>query len=187
MWIHFLELDKFNTLNRPMVDIILKPVDMASEMLFYSNASAKFDLGFSAILGQKWLKGVWEPGFIENNEPSIEYLELYTLCAGILTWKKHLTNIHMLVHCDNQAVVAMINGLASKCGNCMTLLQILILDGLIHNRKISTVYITSRDNFLSDALSRGQMNHFKWLGPHMNLEQDQISSKIWPMSKIWRD
>ena len=148
-------------LNRPMVDLVVQPITKAVEKQLFSDASAHPDLGFGAILGKRWVKNTWDPGFMRQHDPSIEYLELFAVCTRILTWQQELTNIHLLVHCDNQAVVSMINGLTSKCRNCMKLLRILVLDGLIYNRKLTAIYVTSKNNFLSDSLSRNQMDRFR--------------------------
>ena len=92
---------------------------------------------------------------------------------------------NLLVHCDNQAVVAMINRLVSSCKNCMKLIRILTLDGLVHNRKLSAIYVTSKDNYLADSLSRGQMHQFRKLGPDMNDWQNPIHVDMWPLLKLW--
>ena len=126
-----------------------------------------------------------EGGFIKNCQPGIEYLELYALTAGVLTWESHLSNRHMILHCDNMAVVHMVNNLTSSCPCCMTLLRILTLNGLIFNRKIIVHYVTSKNNRLSDVLSRGQMARFRALRPLMNQQSDLIDQCIWPLSKLW--
>ena len=67
----------------------------------------------SGLLGGK-------PSFRLEN-PSIEYLELFALAAGLLTWRDEpeLKNRQITIFCDNQAVVDMINDMSSKCGKCM--------------------------------------------------------------------
>ena len=67
-------------------------------------------------------------------KPSIEYLELAALCIGIISWGQYLTNCRIVIFCDNQAVVHMVNKLMSSCSNCMVLLRMLVLDGLKNNR-----------------------------------------------------
>ena len=69
--------------NRPMVD--LSVMHTAEEIFFYSDASANQDLGFGCVYQNQWIFERWEPGFVASKKPSIEYLELFGLCAGILT------------------------------------------------------------------------------------------------------
>ena len=85
LWIEFL-LDNNSACCRPMVD--LSRVDSSVEIGFSSDASAAEHLGFAAVFGTRWIQAFWNPDFIEQNEPSIKYLELYALTAGILTWKE---------------------------------------------------------------------------------------------------
>ena len=186
IWLEFLTQTQISkVINRPMIDIMDET--KAKEIGFYSDSSAAPDLGFGAIFGKFWTFGQWNPQFIKQQKPSIEYLELFALCAGILTWHEHrkLNNTKIIVHCDNQAVVGMINKLSSSCKNCMVLLRLLVLDGLIHNRRLSARYIKSRDNVLSDVLSRLKIEKFKSLAPNMQAYLDKIPSHIWPLDKIW--
>ena len=77
----------------------------ANDIGFASDASAAETLGYGAIFKDKWLFGQWEPGYIKNLKPSIEYLELFALTAGILTWGHLIRNVRILVWCDNASVV----------------------------------------------------------------------------------
>ena len=98
--------------------------------------------------------------FIETKDPSIEYLELYGLTAALLTWGEFIHDIRVLVFCDNQAVVSMVNNLTSSCKNCMFLLRLITLNNLVNNRRVFVQYIRSSDNELPDALSRLQFSRF---------------------------
>ena len=185
VWLQFLLGDLQTVSCRPMVD--LTKVDNSVEVGFYSDASASAKLGFGAIFGNRWIKGKWGQQFIADNHPSIEYLELFALTAGILTWQNELRDKRFCIHCDNTAVVQMINNLTSSCGNCMILIRLITLNGIKHNRRLTARYIASEANELSDALSRNQMEHFRKVGPHMNQDSDVISADIWLIDKIWKD
>ena len=84
------------------------------------------------------------------------------------------------------AVVHMINEMTSSCKQCMYLLQLLVLNGLQRKRWLSAKFISTKDNFLSDALSRGQMSHFRRLGQDMNNKGDSVCEAIWPIEKVWQ-
>ena len=185
IWLQFLQGDLQKVVNRPMVDL-LGTLSTSEQVGFYSDASALEILGFGALLNTHWIQGDWETEFIRQVHPSIEYLELFALMAGILTWQDHelLVNCRITVFCDNMAVVHMINNMVSSCKNCMYLIRILTLNGLRYNRRLTATYVSSRNNFLSDALSRNQKDHFRTLGPHMAELLDSIPQDIWPLSKI---
>ena len=168
--------------NRPMVD--LSKYDTSTDIGFYSHASASKKLGFGAIYRDRWIRGDWTEEFITAVEPSIEFLELFALVAGLLTWQEEegLCNNKISIHCDNQAVVHMINNLSSGCCHCMVLIRLITLNGLKYNWHLSARYIKSKDNKLSDALSRNQMDCFRAIGPHVRQHLDSI----WPLSKLWK-
>ena len=161
VWIQFLSnSDIQRVVNKPMIDFANKKEDDSVEIGFYSDASAAKQLGCRAILKNRWIKAKWNEHFITDCKPSIEYLELFALTAGVLAWEncEEMKDRKIRLHCDNQAVVQMVNNLTSSCKNCMVLIRILILNGLLANRKLSAVYVRTCDNGLADALSRDQMS-----------------------------
>ena len=166
----------------PMVDL-LSTAQTSEDICFYSDASGKY--GYGCLLNNKWIHGCWDTEFLTNCKPSIEFLELFALVAGILTWQHELRDARFTVFCDNTAIVQMINSLTSSCANCVNLLRLLTLNGLQFNRRISAKYVDTKSNFLADALSRGQMDHFRKLGPVMNIQPDSIDDRLWPIQKVW--
>ena len=158
----------------------------SDKICFYSDASTAENLGFGCLYGSNWIFGKWEPDFISHFKPSIEYLEIFALCAGLLTWQGRICDCRIVIFCNNTAVVQMINNISSKCQNCMFLLRILVLNGLLYNRRVSATYVNMKKNFLADTLSRQQISRLKKLGPHMNQQPDAINTDIWPLSKLWQ-
>ena len=170
---------------RPMVDLELAAVT-ARELFFYSDASANQALGFGAIFQKRWIFAQWENGFIKSCNPSIEYLELVGLAAALLTWGELIMDQKVIFFCDNTAVVAMVNNMTSSCENCMYLLRLIMLDNLIHNRRVFIKYVRTFDNYLADALSRLQFDRFWKLAPKgTNPLPCKLSSLVWPVSNIW--
>ena len=160
----------------------------ARELKFSSDTSASKILGFGVVFNNRWISTQWEPGFIERYEPSIEYLELFTLTAAVLTWGEYLKDIRILIYCDNTAIVSMVNNNSSSCPNCTQLLRLLTLNNLINNRRVFVRYILTTDNYLSDALSRLQYSRFwKLAPPGMSKQPSEISPLVWPATKVWQD
>ena len=106
----------------PFVDI--DAFASAETLNLYSDASLQRKLGFGAIFGNRWIAELWGSDFIDKESPSIEFLELYALVAAILTWGHYpkLSNTRVIVFCDNQATLHMVNNLASSCPKCMKLI-----------------------------------------------------------------
>ena len=146
-------------------------------------------LELGQFLTKNWLYAKWEKDYIDRYQPSIEYLELYVVTASLLTWGELITNKRIVIFCDNQVVVSMINNLTSSYKNCMYLLCLIVLDNLINNRKIYVKYVRSAENDLSDALSRLQFKRFwriiKSLGRQMSKNPTPLWSKILLASSIW--
>ena len=168
-----------------MVDLSLTRT--AWEIMFTTDASANPLLGVGAYCLGHWFSVQWEPRYIQDCRPSIEYLELYGVAAALVVWGHLLTNQRLVLFCDNTTVVAMINNTASSCANCMDLLRIIMLDNLLNNHRIFAKYISTRDNFLSDSLSWLQMNRF-WVAAPEGTDRfpTKISDKVWPASKVWK-
>ena len=107
--------------------------------------------------------GTWNRDFIKNADPSIAYLELYAVTAGILHWIHKFSNKSIILFCDNKGTVDMINSNSSSCKHCMKLIRIIVLEGMIHNVKINARHVRGVSNELSDSLSRGKIQAFKQL------------------------
>ena len=151
----------------------------------YSDASRNFSLGFGAYCGTEWTYGQWD-SFYESVKPSIEYLELFAVTVGILNWLKLFQNTKIVLFCDNEAVVCMINNSTSSCKNCMILIRMIILESLVRNTRVYARYVSSKDNGLADSLSRLQLDHFYCLADgKMADKSTPILDMIWPISKIW--
>ena len=174
---------------RPFVDF--QNSEITSETLgFYSDASRNSRLGMGANFGDNWLIARWPDHFIMELEPSIWFLELYAFIVAVITWNGNpkLSNGRIAVHCDNEAVVHMINSTASSCAQCRKLIRILTLDGIRSNRRLFAKHIHSRDNVLSDALSRLDLKRFwKNVPSTMRRQPDPKLDSIWPPNKIWND
>ena len=149
----FLEHADWKRLCHPFLDWSDK-FATSVQLDFYTDASQGEQKGFGCMFGRHFTFGQWEIDYIKRYDPSIEYLELYALCAGIFTWQEYLTHCRIVIFCDNQAVVSMVNNTTSSCKNCMLLLSKLVFKNLTHNRRVFVKYVRSRDNGRSDALSR---------------------------------
>ena len=170
----------------PMIDLD-KDVVTVTELEFYSDASANEILGFGAVFNNDWLFGQWEPNFINDMSPSIEYLELFALVAALLTWGDRIQHTRVIIFCDNSAVVQMVNALTSSCKNCMYLIRLLTLNNLVNDRRVFVRHLRSEENYLLDTLSRMKFKKFWQLAPAtMNPRPTKVSPLVWPVSKIWQ-
>ena len=102
-----------DSLCRPFIDLDEGRTD--NTLSFFMDASKVKNLGFGCYFNKRWSFGQWEKNFIEQEDPSIAYLELYALCAGVFIWEQELANMRIVIFCDNESVIHMVNNSSSKC------------------------------------------------------------------------
>ena len=158
----------------------------ATEIDMYSDSSCNPNLGCGGISNSSWFAISWDPEFIKKNKPSIAYLELYAVTVAVMCWVHRYKDMKIALFCDNISAVHMINNTSSKCRNCMVLIRMIVLQGLIHNVKITAKHVPGSANFLSDCLSRKKFKAF-WDKSNRKYENEmtKIPECLWPMSKIW--
>ena len=184
MWLMFLNQVSEQNICRPFTD--LSAFEYADTLQFHTDAAKKAGCGMRAVFCNEWVTRIWNTNFLMEQDPSIEFLELYALTVGVLTWQSNLVNNRFIIFCDNQAVMGMVNNMTSKCPQCMKLIRILTRNVLQCNRWILVRYIATKMNILADALSRGEYKRFWRFTPeNMKAEPSKIPEEIWPIEKIW--
>ena len=185
MWLSF--LDHPTVCNRPFLDF--SKTLIADELDMYSDASGK--LGMGALCQSDWMYILWPKEFLKRCKPSIEYLELFGVVAGVLAWIHRFKNRRIVLFCDNESVVGMINLTTTSCKNCMVLIRILVFKGLIENVRIFAKHIAGTKNELADNLSRNRLDLFhkncKRKGKTMAKIPTEVPEAIWPIDKIWKN
>ena len=184
MWLQFLAHDTLLMVSRPFVD--LSKTTRADVVGLSTDAVGGKILGFGCIYKKFWCYTQWETNFISQCEPSIEFLELFALCVGIFTWSAHLHNSRILVHCDNESVVSMINSSSSSCGKCMVLIRKLTFKCLQCNLCIFAQHIMGQ-NTLPDLLSQLTIDKFKDVvkNQNFNVYPTPPSPELWLLRHWW--
>ena len=184
VWKEFLMNLGKAALCRPSTDV--EAFCYATEQFFYMDASKNASLGMGAVFQNSWMYTAWNKRFIETQDPSIEFLELFALVAHLLTWADRIRNQKLIIFCDNQAVLGMVNNITSKCPYCMKLIRIMALSGLKYNYRVWVKFVPSKQNILADSLSRLDFSRFwKHASSSMELQPCPLPQEIWPMEKVW--
>ena len=159
----------------------------ASDLQFYTESSASAVLGCGGTFGgTNYFYQQWEHQYINKFKPSIEYLELYAVCAGAYIWSEKLSNQRVIMHYDNLAVVSMINKTTSSCKHFMHLIRLLVIRALKFNFRLFSVHVGTKQNGLADSLSRLQLDRFRRIcGKQMSDTPEKMPVELWPASKIW--
>ena len=146
-----------------------------ADFTLYTDSAGSQGLGFGIFFQGKWACAAWpDSWFVKNIASDITVLELFPILVAITLWGAILVNRKVLFHCDNQAVVAIINTQTSKSNNVMILLRSLILKCLQFNIVLKAEHIPGSENALTDALSRFQIGKFRRLAPNADTEPTHI-------------
>ena len=184
MWLTFLKHP--SVFCRPFLDFSNTLV--ADEIDMYSDASGR--IGFGAICGSAWISQEWEQTFLQEHNPSTEYLELFAVTAAVLSWIHQFRNKRIILFCDNKSVVDMINLTTTSCKNCMVLIRIIILKGLLESVRIFARHVKGVNNGIADSLSRMKFIQFHKLCKDservVDIKPSPVPAAIWPLSKIWK-
>ena len=91
------------------ISMLFNPADRTPDVHLYSDASGSFGCG--AWAGRRWLQLPW-PDAVRNW--AISTKEMVPIVLAAVLWGKEWYNKLVLVHCDNQAVVEVLNTGYSK-------------------------------------------------------------------------
>ena len=144
---------------------IIHPSVQRSQMVeLFADASGNVNLGWGTWLPHMgvWMHAQWEVKCFEKFNPSIDFLELYALLAGVVTWVPHLTN-HTVLFCSDSTLTvhALINKSSDSC-QMMILLQFLTLFCMLNNITITAKHISGKTNLICDYLSQFKFQEFHW-------------------------
>ena len=170
---------------RPFLDFTR--ILMADQLFRFTDVSGT--IGYGGIYN-KWFYGEWEDQLLAL-EPSIEFKELYGVAVSIFLWAHNYRNSRICLFCDNQAVVSMINNATSNCRRCLVLVHLIMLRSLELNVRIFAKFVSTKDNYFADSLSRGQLSRFWKLahlhGRNFKASPEKIPQELFPIvRKIWK-
>ena len=104
---------------------------------------------------------------------SINWRELHTAVKALATWGPALAGTKVLFHIDNSVTCHLLNKLYSPIPELMELVRSWCLLVELHSIDTAVVYISTHDNVMADALSRGDFDKFR-------TAHGGTPSRIWP-------
>ena len=123
-------------------------------------------LGYEGFFNRKWFQGKWEPHQqLGQPEISIAWQKLFAIVVACHIWGESLQHKRIILNCDNESVVNVINSKRSRVSRVMDLLRHLTLLTLQHNIYIRAKHIPGKYNEIADSLSRFQSQRFRLLAP----------------------
>ena len=110
------------------VSVLLDDQWLSSEKLeLFTNASK---LGVAGVLHGVWFQGSWPASWLDKN---IAVRELFPIVLALKLWSSQLCSKRLLILCDNEAVVYVINDQTSRDSNLMSLIRTMTVLVMQHN------------------------------------------------------
>ena len=136
--------------------------------------------GFGAYCDGHWVTGQW-PDELHSvvSAKDITCKELFPIILALLVWGIDWANMRIIFHCDNQAVVTIINKQTCKQKHTMNLVRLMVTFCLSNNIVFKAVHVLGVNNGIADALSRLQLDRFRALAPSADLDQTPVPERIW--------
>ena len=130
------------------------------QVTFSSDTSGS--IGCGAIWSPRWFQYKWcdYPASVASlqDEDSITFKELLPIVFACGVWGPAWQNSQVLVQCDNQGAVAVVNSGYSKVQAIMHLLRCLFFIRARFNIYLRAMYIPGEGNVLADAISRDNLD-----------------------------
>ena len=128
----------------------------------YSFASdASGSIGCGAIWASSWFQFKWAEAegvqFHELGGDSITFKELLPIVLAVAVWGPLWRDSSVLVYCDNQGAVSVVNSGYSRVPRIMHLLRCLFFIRARFNVELIASHIPGKVNCLADAISRDQL------------------------------
>jgi len=151
-------------------------------MQLFTDSSGNPDLGCGAYFCGHWSQLFWPVGI--TNSPlmrNMAFLELVPVVLALFLWSEQLKNKRIIFHIDNLALVSILSKGSSKDPAIMRLIRLIVLFAMLNNIQFKALYITSLNNKIADALSRFQMEKFRYLVPSADPFPTTNPEEFWTM------
>ncbi len=101
--------------------------------------------------------------------------------VAIVLWGHELRGKRIILRCDNESVIGIINKQTSRCPTIMSLVRFFVLQCLKNNIAFRARHVAGKNNVVADSLSRFQMLRFREAAPTADAEATQIPQFVWAL------
>ena len=140
-----------------------KGVTKAADYTLYTDAAAT--IGYGGFFQNKWFQAIWPPELAlkDNKQRSKAFLELYPIVVASMLWGSEWEVKKIMLYCDNEATVHIINKGRSQSQPIMKLMWHLTWRAAKCNFIITAKHIPGVHNDIADALCLFQISRFRHL------------------------
>ena len=168
-WLHFME--GWNG-----VSLFWKSRMESPDCEVWSDASGSWGCGAFSVLDGRWIQHAWPPSMPTS---SIAHKELIPIVMAAFLWGKGWQGKMILFHCDNTAVVSVINKLYCQDLDLMHMVRCLLFAAAKYSFWFAAIHTPGTQNGLADAISRDKADLFLSQAPKAMREvPDQIPGEL---------
>ncbi|MES9880226.1 MAG: reverse transcriptase domain-containing protein [Sedimenticola sp.] len=150
------------------------------EAQLFTDSAGGRGRGFGAYFQGHWFTGMWPDSWHDKGYTTdIAMLELFPIFISLVVWGEQLRNKKIVFHCDNMAVVYILNTMSAKSELVMYIVRKLALFAFHSNIVVKAVHVEGIRNVICDALSRFQWDKFRELAPDADKEPYVVPSYLW--------
>ena len=150
------------------VDTVQSP-----DLEFFTDAASSS--GYDAYYKGSWFSVPWQPHQLKY---AMSTMELYPIVVASFVCGSHWANKRILLHCDNEGTVAIINKGYSSTEPIANLLRNLTCKSMQHNFHLKAVHIPGKYNIKADLLSRFQIQKFLQIAPEATSHPTQLPALV---------
>ena len=168
-WLVF--LDYWNGRSMMEVHSAFRP-----DVTLWTDASGAWGCG--AAWEHRWIQCPWN-GIWQSE--SIATKELLPIVLAVAVWGPHWQSKHLLVRCDNMAVVQVINAQNCRDPSLLHLMRGLHFFSALYDIQLKAQHIAGIQNTIADAISRNFLQILHRENPSINKTPETIPSSIWEL------
>ena len=138
--------------------------------------------GCGAVWGKRWLQAEWSKTYAEApqewGEDGITLKELVPIIMSCAIWGPQWRQSSILVHCDNEGAVAVVNSGYSRVEKIMHLLRCLFFIRAQFGMEVRAVHVPGKDNILADAISHNNLSVLSLQMPEVESKGEAIPEEL---------
>ena len=125
---------------------------------FFVHKQVNYEIELDACLqglGARWGNEIYAiPLNVGHESMTIVHLEMLNILVAIRTWGKAWSGTTVRIHCDNQAVVSVLNTGRTRDSILAAISRNILMETATKDICLRTVHIRGQDNQIADTLSR---------------------------------
>ena len=152
------------------------------DMQLFTDSAGGIGKGCGCYLFGKWSILQWPVEWYHADIlKDITFLEMIPIALSVFLWDRVFKRKKIAFHVDNLAVITVLNSKSSKSPRVMNLLRFIVYRSMMGHFHMKAFHISSANNCVADALSRGQFQKFKELAPEADTFPTAVPMEFWSL------